>query len=80
MVTRQGLQTWRALERLGRRPAVRVALLIAFSLVFLGSRGIWDPDEGRYTNVAINMVESGDWITPRRTDDVAHWTKPPMTY
>jgi 4-amino-4-deoxy-L-arabinose transferase-like glycosyltransferase len=54
------------------------ALVLAFS--FLGSRGIWDPDEGRYTNVAINMLESGDWMNPRRNEEVGHWTKPPLTY
>lgn len=55
-----------------------LALVLAFG--FLGSRGIWDPDEGRYTNVAINMLDSGDWLNPRRNDDVGHWTKPPLTY
>ncbi|MEZ5314496.1 MAG: hypothetical protein R2862_13120 [Thermoanaerobaculia bacterium] len=29
--------------------------LIAFALLFQGSRGIWDPDEGRYVNVAYRM-------------------------
>src|SRR5688500_16905909 len=55
-----------------------LAVLLAFGL--LGSRGIWDPDEGRYTNVALNMLDSGDWLEPRRNDDVGHWTKPPLTY
>ena len=55
-----------------------LALLLAFG--FLGTRGIWDPDEGRYTNVALNMLDSGDWLNPRRTDEVGHWTKPPLTY
>lgn len=56
------------------------ALCLALAFVFLGSRGLWDPDEGRYTNVAINMLDSGDWLNPRRNDDVGHWTKPPLTY
>lgn len=55
-----------------------LALALAFG--FLGTRGIWDPDEGRYTNVAVNMLDSGDWLNPRRNDDVGHWTKPPLTY
>lgn len=55
-----------------------LAVLLAFG--FLGTRGIWDPDEGRYTNVALNMLDSGDWLEPRRNDDVGHWTKPPLTY
>ena len=53
-------------------------LLLAFS--FLGSRPIWDPDEGRYTNVALHMLERGDFIHPMRSDEVGHWTKPPLTY
>lgn len=57
---------------------VGLALVLAFG--FLGTRNIWDPDEGRYTNVALNMLDSGDWLTPRRNDEVAHWTKPPGTY
>lgn len=62
-------------------PALRIALIaVVLALGFLGSRGIWDPDEGRYTNVALNMVHSGDWLNPRRNDEVGHWTKPPLTY
>lgn len=64
-----------------KRPGPWVAVLaITLALLFLGHRGIWDPDEGRYTNVALNMLDSGDWLNPRRNDDVAHWTKPPLTY
>ena len=63
---------------LGRLVVACVALIVAFGL--LGSRGIWDPDEGRYTNVALNMLDSGDLINPQRNDDMGHWTKPPLTY
>ena len=57
-----------------------VAMALVLALGFLGTRGIWDPDEGRYTNVALNMLDSGDWLNPRRNDEVGHWTKPPLTY
>ena len=64
-----------------RKPAVWIALLAALlGLALLGSRGIWDPDEGRYTNVGLNMLDSGDWLIPRRNEEIGHWTKPPMTY
>ncbi|MBJ6980948.1 glycosyltransferase family 39 protein [Luteimonas sp. MC1572] len=55
-----------------------LCILLAFA--FLGSRGLWDPDEGRYANVALNMLDSGDWLNPKRSGDVGHWTKPPLTY
>ena len=55
-------------------------MAMVLALGFLGTRGIWDPDEGRYTNVALNMLDSGDWLNPRRSDEVGHWTKPPLTY
>lgn len=62
-------------------PAVRIALLaIALAFGFLGARGLWDPDEGRYTNVALHMLDSGDWVHPHRSPDVGHWSKPPLTY
>ncbi|GAA5067711.1 ArnT family glycosyltransferase [Lysobacter panacisoli] len=64
-----------------RSPALWIAVLAAtLGFVFLGARGIWDPDEGRYTNVALNMLASGDWLTPHRSHEVGHWTKPPLTY
>ena len=64
-----------------RRPAwLLVALIATLALALLGSRGIWDPDEGRYTNVALNMLDSGDWIDLKRNEHTGHWTKPPLTY
>ena len=69
------------LQRLLRSPGFWIALLATtLALALLGGRGIWDPDEGRYTNVAMHMLDSGDWLNPRRSDEVGHWTKPPLTY
>jgi len=67
--------------RLLRAPGSRVALvalLVAFG--FLGSRAIWDPDEGRYTNVALQMLASGNYLDLARHHETGHWTKPPATY
>ena len=64
-------------RRTGRWIAL-LAIVLAFGL--LGLRGIWDPDEGRYTNVAMHMLDRGDWVYPHRSDEVGHWTKPPLTY
>ena len=69
------------MPRLLRSPAAWIALLACvLALAGLGLRGIWDPDEGRYTNVALNMLDSGDWLNPHRNHEVGHWTKPPLTY
>lgn len=64
-----------------RSPVATLAVLSCLlALAFLGARGIWEPDEGRYTNVGLNMLHSGDWLTPRRNHETGHWTKPPLTY
>jgi 4-amino-4-deoxy-L-arabinose transferase-like glycosyltransferase len=54
-----------------------ITLLLAFS--FQGSRGLWEPDEGRYVRCAYEMVQSGDWLTPR-LNNTPHFSKPPLTY
>lgn len=40
-----------------------IAGIIWFSL--LGYRDLIDPDEGRYADVASEMLITGDWVTPR---------------
>ena len=62
-----------------RTAALLIALLF-FSLAFQGSRGLWDPDEGRYTDVALEMISLDDWIEPHLHWETHHWTKPPLTY
>jgi len=65
-----------------RAPAALAALLalLTFSLAGQGMRSLWDPDEGRYTVVALEMLASGDWMTPRLHPEIPHFTKPPLTY
>lgn len=66
------------------RPRVETLLVAALLLVMafglLGSRPLWDPDEGRYTNVALTMLDRDDWLIPMRSEEAEHWTKPPLTY
>jgi len=54
-----------------------LAALMAFGL--LGTRAIWDPDEGRYVETAREMVVSGNWTYPT-LHGVPHFTKPPLAY
>jgi 4-amino-4-deoxy-L-arabinose transferase-like glycosyltransferase len=64
-----------------RRCAWLVLVLGLFvGLMFQGTRHLWDPDEGRYTDVAHEMVELDDWLVPRLNPERPHFTKPPMTY
>jgi 4-amino-4-deoxy-L-arabinose transferase len=63
-----------------RVPAWLIALLCLVAFAFQGSRGIWEPDEGRYTAAGINMHESGDWLVPTVDGEHPHLTKPPITY
>ena len=57
-----------------------LALLVLMAFAFQGTRGIWEPDEGRYTSTGINMLESGDWLVPTIDGEHPHLTKPPLTY
>jgi 4-amino-4-deoxy-L-arabinose transferase-like glycosyltransferase len=57
-----------------------VLAVLVYALAFQGTRPLYSPDEGRYTNVALNMLESGNWMRPMLHPEVEHWAKPPLTY
>jgi len=67
----------------GRFPAaVEVLLLcLAAGIYFIGLNGypLLDPDEGRYAEIPREMLESGDFITPR-LNYVKYFEKPPLFY
>jgi dolichyl-phosphate-mannose-protein mannosyltransferase len=54
-----------------------LAAVMAFHL--LGVRGIFSPAEARYSLIAREMIESGDWIQPR-FNHVRYDEKPPLLY
>jgi len=60
--------------------AAVLALALFLGLAFQGSRGLLEPDEGRYTNVALQMLHTGDYISLHRNAEALHFTKPPVTY
>ena len=64
-----------------QRPYLSILVLAAIlGFSFMGSRSLFEPDEGRYTNVALNIVDSNEWISLYRHPDSLHFTKPPLTY
>lgn len=63
-----------------RTGLLAILLLLLYTTLFQDLRGIWETSEGRYVNVAIEMVRSGDWLHPITHHEHPHWTKPPFTY
>lgn len=54
-------------------------LLGVFYAIWIGSHPLFTPDEGRYSEVAREMITTGDYITPR-LDGVAFLDKPVLYY
>jgi 4-amino-4-deoxy-L-arabinose transferase-like glycosyltransferase len=45
----------------------------------IGTRVLISPDEGRYATLALEMMRSGDWVTPR-LNGLLYFEKPPLQY
>ncbi len=65
-------------------PSARVlwALFAAVALLWfvnLDARRLLHPDEGRYAEIAREMVATGDWVTPR-LNELKYFEKPPFQY
>jgi len=67
-------------------PRVPASLLCVFALAillaYLGTLGAFalaEPDEPRYAEIPREMIESGDWVTPR-LNYVKYFEKPPLIY
>ena len=56
-----------------------VLMLLTVYLWGLGSHGLIDPDEGRYSEIPREMIESGDFVTPR-LNYVKYFEKPALHY
>ncbi len=56
-----------------------ILIAITVSFVFQGKRGLYSPDEGRYTECAREMFVSHNYIVPKLNGEL-HLSKPPITY
>ena len=54
------------------------ALTLFTFFILLGGRSLNEPDEGRYSEIAREMIETGDWLVPHLWY-LPHLDKPPMT-
>ena len=61
------------------RLALTAVVATLLYLPALGRPALWEPDEGRYAEIAREMVVSGDYVTPRN-DWVRYFEKPPLVY
>ena len=64
---------------LSRWIAVALAACALIWFVGLEYRGLFMPDEGRYADIAREMLDSGDWVTPR-LNGLKYFEKPPLQY
>lgn len=62
-----------------RRVGELVLLSLAVAFLFQGTHGLFDSSEGRYAEVAREMLDSGNYLEPT-LDHHPHWSKPPMSY
>ncbi len=63
-----------------RRSILLLVGVLLYACVLQGARPLYSPDEGRYTDVALAMLDDGDWVHPMLHHEVEHWSKPPLTY
>ena len=70
-----------AAQRLARRQAAFLTILIGFVLYFYGLDrvGMLGPDEPRYASIGREMARSGDWVTPRLWGE-PWFEKPALVY
>ena len=66
---------------MSRRSILAICAVLAVFVYFLGlgDYGFIDPDEGRYSEIPREMLETGDFITPR-LNYALYFEKPPLHY
>lgn len=54
-----------------------IAIAVVFLSVHIGSRALWDPDEGRYAEMGREVLVLNDWVTPH-LNYLLYFEKPMM--
>lgn len=63
-----------------RRERLHLLLIwLALGVLPLFLRPLWEPDEGRYAQIPLEMLTKGDWMTPT-LNGVLYFEKPPFQY
>ncbi len=62
-----------------RRGSLLTLFVLGVVFLGLGTRGLNEPDEGRYAAIAREMSENGDWLVPH-LNGIPHFQKPPIIY
>ncbi len=60
-------------------PALFLVTMLFLLFFRLGSYGLIETSDARYSEISLEMVDSGDYITPR-LNGIKHFDKPPLTY
>src|SRR2546428_13485046 len=66
-------------DRSARRVLLVSALFFSLAMLRAGSMPLTDPDEGRYAEIAREMVASGDYVVPHLFS-IPYLEKPPLLY
>jgi 4-amino-4-deoxy-L-arabinose transferase-like glycosyltransferase len=60
-------------------PALLVMLWLVFFVLPIGNRGLWQPDEPRYVQVAWEMWQAGSYVVPLMNGEI-YAQKPPLFF
>lgn len=60
-------------------PPIVFTFLALFFIFMIDARPLSAPDEGRYSEIPREMIETGDFVTPR-LNGVKYFEKPPLMY
>ncbi len=71
----RGAWNWKAQLAMG----MLLAMLGGVALLSNLGYSLFEPDETRYAQIALNMYETGDWVVPR-LDGEPYLDKPPLLY